>query len=129
MVVIACVLLYVTMLAIWLLTNREKRRAERDLARRDEVIRRFVTARDDLYALACEDLARAHELTNRELDVLRLLAQGRDAGVVEQELGLARNTVKSYTKSLYAKLGVHSKQELIDLVKTGVESVVQDQLR
>ena len=69
MVVIACVLLYVTMLAIWLLTNREKRRAERDLARRDEVIRRFVTARDDLYALACElQRHRAHRRPGARAD-------------------------------------------------------------
>lgn len=126
MVVIACALLYVTLFAIWLLTNREKRRAERDLARRNDVIRRFMSARDDLYALACGDLAREHGLTNRELDVLRLLAQGRDAGTVEQELGLSRNTVKSYTKSLYAKLGVHSKQDVIDVVRTRTESCVQD---
>ena len=31
-------------------------------------------------------------------------------------LYLSRNTVKSYQKSIYAKLGVHSKQEIIELV-------------
>lgn len=45
-----------------------------------------------------------------------LLAQGRDAQFVSDTLYLSRNTVKSYQKSIYAKLGVHSKQEIIELV-------------
>ena len=45
-----------------------------------------------------------------------LLAQGRDAQFVSDALYLSRNTVKSYQKSIYVKLGVHSKQEIIELV-------------
>ncbi|MBS6941684.1 MAG: hypothetical protein KH142_09530, partial [Slackia piriformis] len=30
---------------------------------------------------------------------------------------LSTNTIRSHSKTLYAKLGVHSKQELIDLVE------------
>ncbi|MBS5741539.1 MAG: helix-turn-helix transcriptional regulator [Adlercreutzia equolifaciens] len=61
-------------------------------------------------------LAAEHGLTNRETDILLLLAQGRDAQFVSDALYLSRNTVKSYQKSIYAKLGVHSKQEIIELV-------------
>ena len=46
-----------------------------------------------------------------------MLARGRDVAFVCNELCLARNTVKGYTKRIYAKLGIHSKQELIDLVE------------
>ncbi len=46
-----------------------------------------------------------------------LLARGRNAAYIEEELTLAHNTVKSYIKHVYAKLGVHSQQELIDLVE------------
>lgn len=35
------------------------------------------------------------------------------------ELTLTRNTVKTYIKRIYGKLGVHSQQELIDLVEAG----------
>ncbi|MBM6998563.1 helix-turn-helix transcriptional regulator [bacterium] len=66
---------------------------------------------------ACEDVARSHDLTPRELDVLVLLARGRNAAYIEEELTLAHNTVKSYIKHVYAKLVVHSQQELIDLVE------------
>ena len=33
-----------------------------------------------------------------------------------EQLGLSQNTVKAYAKSLYKKLDVHSREELIDLV-------------
>ena len=101
----------------WLLRTREKRAAERAVRRRDELIARYLQARDDMQALACDELAREHGLTKREGEMLRLLAQGRDAAHMEKELCLSRNTVKSYSKSLYAKLGVHSKQDVIDLVQ------------
>ena len=56
-------------------------------------------------------------LTRREEDVLRLLARGRTSAWVAGELGLATNTVRGYVQGIYAKLGVHSRQELIDLVE------------
>ena len=31
-------------------------------------------------------------------------------------LGLSANTVRSYSKDLYRKLGVHKKQEVVELV-------------
>lgn len=59
----------------------------------------------------------AERLTPREEQVMRLLARGRSASYVAQELGLSTNTVRGYVQAIYAKLGVHSKQELIDLVE------------
>lgn len=35
---------------------------------------------------------------------------------MEDRLCLSRNTVKTHVKRVYAKTGVHGKQELIDLV-------------
>lgn len=121
MTIIAFALLYLIMMGVWLLRTREKRAAERALRKRDELIKRYVRARDDLQTLACDELSVAHGLTKRETEILRLLAQGRDAAHIEHTLFLSRNTVKSYTKSLYAKLDVHSKQELIDLVNASLE--------
>ena len=66
---------------------------------------------------ACDALVRACRLTARESDVLRLLARGRNAAYIQQELSLTRSTVKSYVADVYRKLDVHSHQELIDLVE------------
>ena len=66
---------------------------------------------------ACEALAQECRLTARESDVLAMLARGRNAAYIQQELSLTRNTVKSYVADVYRKLNVHSHQELIDLVE------------
>ena len=64
----------------------------------------------------CKALVSEHGLTPRESDVLCLLAQGRNSPFIQNELGLARNTVKVHVRHIYSKLDVHSQQELIDLV-------------
>lgn len=70
----------------------------------------------------CRRVGEEANLTDREVEVLALLARGRDLPFICEELFLARNTVKGYTKSIYAKLGVHSKQELINLVDSESKS-------
>lgn len=67
----------------------------------------------------CAELAAGHGLTPRESEVLGLLARGRNAAYIQEKLTLSRNTVKSYVARVYGKLGVHSHQELIDLVEEG----------
>lgn len=60
-------------------------------------------------------LSQKHRLTERETDILKHIARGRTAAYIGQELYLSPHTVRCHMKSIYAKLGVHSKQELIDL--------------
>lgn len=55
-------------------------------------------------------------LTPRESDVVALILEGRTATRIAEQLCLSPNTVRYYTKGAYGKLGVHSKQELLDLV-------------
>jgi LuxR family transcriptional regulator, maltose regulon positive regulatory protein len=52
-------------------------------------------------------------LSERELDVLRLLAGELDGPGIAAELVVSLNTVRSHTKSIYAKLGVNSRREAI----------------
>lgn len=58
-------------------------------------------------------LQRVPPLTARELEVLRLLAAGLDAGVIARELGISVNTCRGYVKNLLAKLGAHSQLEAV----------------
>ena len=58
-----------------------------------------------------------YRLSRREADVLDLLARGRDVPYIAEELVISKNTVRSHIKSIFAKTGVHSRQELIDLVE------------
>lgn len=65
----------------------------------------------------CGELAAAFGLTPREAEVFAMLARGRDRAYIEDALVVSRNTVKAHVKHIYAKLGIHSHQELIDLVE------------
>ena len=61
--------------------------------------------------------AQLYPLTQRELDIARLLAQGRSKSVIGEKLGLSESTVRTHGRHLYAKLDVHSRQQLIDLLE------------
>ena len=71
----------------------------------------------DLLEQRAEGLAAKRGLTPRETEILALLAHGRNAAFLQEKLVLSRNTVKTHVANIYAKLGVHSQQELIDLVE------------
>lgn len=64
-----------------------------------------------------EDIAREAGLTPRETEVALLLLEGRSLRIVQEELFISEGTARTHTKRIYAKLGVHSKQELIDYFK------------
>ena len=54
-------------------------------------------------------------LTPREADVLSLLALGRSNGEIAGELSVSIETVRTHARSVFRKLGVHSRRELSDL--------------
>lgn len=62
-------------------------------------------------------LSEEYGLTKRETEVLRMLLLGRDAPSISEELCISTNTVKTHVKHIYAKLDIHSRQELIDMVE------------
>lgn len=66
---------------------------------------------------ACEHVCREHGLTPRESEVLELLARGRNAQAIQDRLTISRGTAKTHIRNVYAKLGIHSQQELIELVE------------
>ena len=62
-------------------------------------------------------IADAYGLTNREREVLCLVARGYSRPAICKELFLAESTVRSHIKHVYAKLNVHSKDEAIFAVE------------
>jgi LuxR family maltose regulon positive regulatory protein len=53
-------------------------------------------------------------LTERELQVLRLLATRLSSTEIAEQLFLSPNTVRSHMKNIYSKLDVHSRQRALD---------------
>jgi LuxR family maltose regulon positive regulatory protein len=52
-------------------------------------------------------------LTERELEVLRLLASGRSNAEMAAELFVEQSTVKTHLIHLYSKLGAHSRTQAV----------------
>ena len=52
-------------------------------------------------------------LSDRELDVLRLLASELDGPDIARELSVSLNTLRTHTRHIYAKLGVNSRRAAV----------------
>ena len=70
-----------------------------------------------LFDSATESLCESYKLSQRERDVFVLLAKGYTSPRIQKELYIAAGTVNYHARNIYAKLGVHSKQELIEMVE------------
>ena len=56
---------------------------------------------------------RAESLTRREVEVLTLIARGRSNAEIAALLHLSENTVKSYVRQLYRRIGVTSRTQAV----------------
>lgn len=75
--------------------------------------------REGAWTKSCNALAEQAGLSLRERDVLFLLGKGYTIEYIAGELGISFNTAKSHIRNVYAKAGVHSKQERKASSRTG----------
>lgn len=61
-------------------------------------------------------IAQEFRLTQREEEVLELLAQGMKASAIAEDLFISTSTAKSHIRNIYAKLDIHTQSELLLLV-------------
>ncbi len=65
----------------------------------------------------CNAFADQNDLSPREREILVLLAKGHDTDFIQDKLFISKSTIKSHTYNIYKKAGVHSRKELINLIK------------
>ena len=63
-----------------------------------------------------DDLSQAYQLTQREIEVLHLMAEGKTNYGIAQDMFIAESTVKVHVQHIYQKLDVHSRKELARLL-------------
>lgn len=80
------------------------------------------TNREQWLDRRCSEIGKKYGLTGRELEVLGYLVRGRSQPYIRDALCLSQNTVASHARSIYRKLGVHSKQELLDILESRSEA-------
>lgn len=57
-------------------------------------------------------------VSSREAQIMLLFAEGRSANWIAEDLVISKNTVRSHIRSIYTKLDVHSRRELLDFLAT-----------
>ena len=74
----------------------------------------------DVLTQAAARVAKRLALTPRESEALELLAHGRNVAAIQERMVISRSTARTHVRNVYAKLGVHSQQALIDLVESEI---------
>ena len=74
--------------------------------------------RPSVFHLKCEAVANRYGLSSRQREVLTMLAKGRNAEYITEKLVISSHTAKAHIYNIYQKTGVHSRQELMDLVES-----------
>ena len=80
-----------------------------------EIIHELAPGDEDLTTLAARSSGQLlpHPLTARELEILRLMADGLNSRDVAQHLILSVGTIRWYLKLIYSKLDAHSRSEAL----------------
>ena len=69
----------------------------------------------DQLPYTCHLIAVEYDLTRREEEILQLLARGRTASRIAETLCITTATTRTHLRNIYAKLGVHSQQDILDM--------------
>ena len=67
---------------------------------------------------AFDSVIRDFGLTERESEIMELIVEGDTMRRIGEKLFISLGTVQTHSKNLYRKLDIHSKQELLDLIKS-----------
>ncbi len=67
-------------------------------------------------ARLCESAGREKGLSPREIEVMQYLYQGYSVNGIAEKMYISPSTVQGHSRSIYRKMDVHSRQELIDNV-------------
>ena len=70
----------------------------------------------DPFLEKCQAFINAYGLSEREAEVLVEYTRGRSADKIARSMFISFDTVKTYLRRIYAKVDVHSRQELLDKI-------------
>lgn len=125
--IVSFLCLYLIVLVSLFANSYVRKRAEGNLSKTTKLLSQYEKTDQDVFKAACEQVAEEHLLTKREAEVMGYIAQGRDITYISETLFISKNTIKGYRKDIYLKLNVHSRQEVIDLIKATIEEATWGQ--
>ncbi|MBM7000773.1 helix-turn-helix transcriptional regulator [bacterium] len=70
----------------------------------------------DRISKQCFVIRERYGLSAREAEVAERIARGQSVATIADELSISENTVRTHSKHIYTKLGIHARRELVDLL-------------
>lgn len=80
----------------------------------------------DLLSKRVQVVRNRYRLSAREAEVAELVARGNTVARIAEELVVSENTIRTHMRRLYAKLDIHKKQELLDLLESVKASEIRE---
>lgn len=68
------------------------------------------------FQLKCANVVGRYGLSEREGEIMIMLAKGRNLPFIQDQLHLSKSTISTHRQHIYQKLDIHSQQELMDMV-------------
>ena len=81
----------------------------------------------DRLSKQCTLVKKHYKLSDREAEIMEMMARGSTVPRVAQKLMVSENTVRTHTKRIYAKLDIHKKQEMLDLLSSFNPRALRDE--
>jgi DNA-binding CsgD family transcriptional regulator len=108
-----------TMHWVWVLGRQHQNFSEfdRDVTEHVQPILTVIARHRAIANRLNTDTAQAHDLTQRETVVLRLLADGLTTTAIARRLAISPRTVHKHTERLYRKLSVHARHPAVATAK------------
>ncbi len=104
---IGLIAVFFTVLGIWIATQLIKPKVKTVVVEK-EVPEKFAVNETELKKL---------NLSNREYEVLQLLAKGHSNNDIAESLFISLSTVKTHVSNLYSKMGVKSRIQAVEKAK------------
>ncbi|MDO5117722.1 MAG: helix-turn-helix transcriptional regulator [Eggerthellaceae bacterium] len=104
------IIIYLWVLQIIFIFQQKEKNVFENYAPKEETKSNYFQQKIDL-------LATKYGLTSRQKEILAILAKGHGVDFISQELYISKATVKSHTYTIYKKMGVHTREEVMRLVE------------
>lgn len=92
-------------------------RKEKDVDEEGASPKNVDALRGEAWVNSVNKICQEYNLSPRQSEILKLLANGRDSLYIENYFCISKSTTKSHIYNIYRKLSIHSRQELIDIVE------------
>ena len=89
----------------------------------DELDARLSQTRAERLEAVFDQLGNEFGLSAREREVLPMLADGYTRTYIREALGISDGTAKAHIAHVYAKLDIHRKDDLLDLIDRRLREV------